>query len=394
MNHSRIGNALTGASYTGPMDTEVLVVGAGPAGLATAACLVQRGMRPLVIEKGEQLATSWRSHYERLHLHTVRALSSLPGLPFPATHPRYVSRQAVVDYLAAYAERHGLAPQVGEEAIAISPIDAGWQTSTAGGRRYASKAVVIATGANSRPNRPAFAQEESYRGRLVHSGAYRNAAPFVGQRVLVVGMGNTGAEIALDLAEHGVRTAISMRSPVNIVHREVLGGPIQLTSIALSQLPARWGDTIARMLRDLTVGDLSRYGIPISKVSPLRQLREFGKTPVIDVGTLARIKSGDITVHPGIEWFTPEGARFAGGAELAFDAVILATGYHAGVERLFPDRQLTLDRNGMPAAAVGAGELAGVYFVGFDLKQPGGMLRAIGRQAQEVAQVIARARNG
>jgi cation diffusion facilitator CzcD-associated flavoprotein CzcO len=254
------------ADNGGTMNSEVLVVGAGPAGLATAGCLVQRGLRPHVIEKGEQLAASWRMHYDRLHLHTVKALSSLPGLPFPAACPRYVPRQAVVDYLAAYAEHHGITPQLGEEAVAITRIDGGWQTSTASGSRHASKFVVVATGANSRPNRPTFAGEQGFRGRIVHSGAYRNATPFAGQRVLVVGMGNTGAEIALDLAEHGVRTAISMRSPVNIVHRDVLGRPTQLTSIALSRLPKRWGDAIARVLRDLTVGNLSRYGITTSTV--------------------------------------------------------------------------------------------------------------------------------
>ena len=250
--------------------------------------------------------------------------------------------------------------------------------------------MVVATGANRRPNRPTFANEESFRGRIVHSGAYRNAAPFAGQRVLVVGMGNTGAEIALDLAEHGVRTAISMRSPVNIVHRDVLGNPTQRTSIALSRLPRPWGDAIARVLRDLTVGNLSRYGIKTSTVSPLKQLREFGKTPVIDIGTLARIKSGDISVHPGVERFTAQGVRFAGGEELPFDAVILATGYRAGIEKLFPELALALDRNGMPVDVIGEGELAGVFFVGFDLKQPGGLLRAIGQQAQRVADVVVR----
>jgi cation diffusion facilitator CzcD-associated flavoprotein CzcO len=371
------------------MNTEVLVVGAGPAGLATAGSLVQRGLRPQVIDKGDQLAASWRGHYDRVRLHTVKALSSLPGLPFPAALPRYVPRDAVVDYLASYARHHGITPQLGEEAVAISRVDGGWQTSTSNGHRHVSKFVVIATGANRTPNRPHFANEAAFRGRILHSREYRNAAPFAGQRVLVVGMGNTGAEIALDLAEHGVRTAISLRSPVNIVYRDVLGRPTQVTSIVLSQLPKRWGDMAARVLRDLTVGNLSCYGIPVSTVSPLRQLREHGKTPVIDVGTLARIKSGDIAVHPGIEGFTPDGVRFSGGAEGAFDAVVLATGYDAGLEGLFPDQRLALDENDMPRDVVGRGELDGLYFVGFDIKQPGGLLRAIGKQAVEVAQVLA-----
>lgn len=371
------------------MKTEVLVVGAGPAGLATAACLVQRGLRPQVIEAGEHLASAWRSHYQRLHLHTVKSLSALPGLAFAAAEPRYVSREGVVDYLATYAEHYGIAPLLGETAIAIAPAEAGWETTTASGLAFASKAVVVATGANHRPNRPAFADEARFRGQVLHSGAYRDAAPFAGQSVLVVGMGNTGAEIALDLAEHGVRAAISVRSPVNIVRRDVLGRPTQLTAIALARLPVAWGDSLSSVLRNLTVGDLSRHGIATSAESPLRQLRERGKTPVIDIGTVARIRSGEIAVHPGIERFTPDGVRFTDGTAKAFDSVILATGYRAEVERLFGGRELTLDRNGMPVGVVGRGDLAGVFFVGFDLRQPGGLLRTIGLQAQQVAKAVA-----
>ena len=251
---------------------------------------------------------------------------------------------------------------------------------------------MLATGANCQPRVPAFAGEASYRGRISHSRGYRNATPFAGQNALVVGMGNTGAEIALDLVEHGVRSAISVRSPVNIVHRDVLGRPTQLTSIALSKLPTDWGDAIARVLRDLTVGDLQRWSLQMSVLSPLRQLREHGQTPVIDVGTLARIKRGEIAVHPGIESFTPDGVRFIGGREESFDAVILATGYAPAVERLFPRAKPTLDRHGMPLTVVGQGDMAGVYFVGFDIRQPGGLLRTIGAQAQQVAQEIIRRR--
>jgi hypothetical protein len=174
------------------------------------------------------------------------------------------------------------------------------------------------------------------------------------------------------------------------VHRDVLGRPTQVTSMMLARLPTRIGDAVARVLRDLTVGDLGRYGLRTSTMSPLRQLREEGRTPVIDVGTLGMIKRGKIAVRPGIERFTPDGVQFADGRSETYGTVILATGYRPALGELFPGVRLEVDANGMPAQPAGAGELAGVYFVGFDVRQPGGLLRTIGQQAMQVADRIAK----
>jgi cation diffusion facilitator CzcD-associated flavoprotein CzcO len=372
------------------MNSDILVIGAGPAGLAAAGCLVQLGLRPRVIDQAGDVASSWRTHYERLHLHTVKTHSALPGMAFPKDYPRYVPRQALVDYMVAYAERHRIVPDLGQQVVAITPVAGRWQTTTQTGRCYVSDAVIVAIGANRLPIVPTFANQEQFRGRMLHSCSYRNAIPFNGQRVLVVGMGNTGAEIALDLAEHGVQVHLSVRSPLNIVYRDVLGRPTQLTAIALSRLPTNWGDWVSRVLRDLTVGDLSRWGIRTSPLSPLRQLREHGKTPVIDIGTLACIKRGEIKVQVGIDAFTGKGVRFADGSESDFDAVIMATGYEAQVKQLFPDTPLAVDANGMPTDVIGSGALEGMYFVGFDIRAPGGLLRTIGIQAQLIADEISR----
>ncbi len=371
------------------MDTDILVIGAGPAGLAVAATLIKRGCRPLVIEKSGQVGASWRNHYERLHLHTVKSLSALPGLAFPAEQPRYVPRQGVVDYLDAYAARAGIEPCFGTEATAIVPHEGGgWRTSTRSGRTFRSHAVVVTTGANNVPFVPKIEGEDAFGGIVVHSRDYRTAAPFAGRRVLVVGMGNTGAEIALDLAEHAVAVALSVRSPVNIVHRDVLGRPTQQTSLALSRLPNALGDALARFLCDITVGDISRYGLRRSTVSPMRELREHGRTPVIDVGTLARIKSGEIAVYPGIRRLATRAAEFVDGRAASFDAIVLATGYRAGIEALLPASSVPVDDSGLPAEPIGRGALEGVYFVGFDTRQAGGLLRTIALQAVAVAERI------
>jgi len=393
-------------------DPCTLVIGGGPAGLAVAACLQQAGLRPFVLEKGPAVGTSWRSHYRRLHLHTVKELSALPGLAFPAEAPRYVPRAQVVDYLETYARHFALPVQTGCEVMSVARAAAGaegvehvegaeraqgWEVCARvanGGpelRRWQVKRVVLASGANAHPRRPVLPGEEVFGGQVLHSRSYTDARAFAGQRVLVVGMGNTGAEIALDLCEQGVAVALSVRSPVNIVHREFLGRASQRSSLLLARLPQRWGDAVAGWLRDLSVGDLSAYGLRTPVGSPLAQLREEGRTPVIDVGTVAQIRAGRLAVYPGIDQLVPGGVRFVDERQASFDTVLLATGYGAGLQALFPTLKLPLDARGLPPSAIGAGELAGLYFVGFDLRQPGGLLRTIAQQAQAVARHVAQA---
>ena len=370
------------------MDTDIVVVGAGPAGLAVAAALIDRGRRPIVIEKAAHVGASWRAHYERLHLHTVKELSALPGMPFPAADPRYVPRQRVVDYLDAYAAHFAIGPRFGAEAAAIVPAEGGgWQTSLRGGEAIRSRVVVVTTGANNVPFVPAIEGEAGFAGEVVHSRSYRNAVPFKGRRVLVVGMGNTGAEIALDLAEQGVEVALSVRSPVNVVYRDVLGRPTQKTTLLLWLLPTAIGDALARWLCDVTVGDLRRYGLRRSAISPLCELREHGHTAVIDVGTLARIKAGEIAVYPGIRRLDADRAEFVDGRSAPVDSIILATGYRSGIAAMFPANAVPLDESGLPSESIGRGALAGAYFVGFDMRQPG-TLRTIAGQAGIVARAI------
>lgn len=370
------------------MDT--IIIGAGPAGLAMAGRLRQLGLPFELLEKSDAVGPLWRQHYDRLCLHTVKEHSHLPGLPFPADYPRYVSRQQLVDYFEAYAQAFDIRPNFRQEVRAIEKEGGHWVVHTVAGPAFRAAEVVIATGVNRMPLRPSLPGEDAFEGQILHSREYKNAKAFGGQRVLVVGMGNTGAEIALDLSESGIATAISVRGPVNIVPRDFLGRPTQKTAFALAKLPFWLGDWIGARVQRLAFGDLSPYGLVPPAMPPARQLRVTGKTPVIDLGTVQQIKAGRIKVHPQIESLAARSIRFADGQEAAFDAIILATGYRAQLEDFLPPAEGFFNADGLPVDCIGSGPYEGLYFLGFDNYQPGGILGVIYKDSQRIADVLKR----
>lgn len=366
-------------------ETPVLIIGAGPAGLAIAGRLRRLNIPFEIIEKSDYVASTWHAHYDRLHLHTVKERSHLPHLPFPEDYPRYVSRQELVAYYEMYAKAFDIKPHFGEEVISIKKSNDHWRVKTLSGKKWDAQRVVIATGVNRSVNRPLFEGEETFQGRILHSRLYKNADAFHDQKVLVVGMGNTGAEIALDLSEHDIETYLSVRSPVNIVPRDTFAGPTQLTALRLSKLPIGLGDRLGNLLRTLMVGNLSKYGIQTPKLAPAAQLRIFGKTPVIDIGTVAQIKAGKIKVLPGIQHFEKDGVVFTNGEKHPFDTVILATGYHAKLQDFLEPTEDLLDAQGFPKTVIGNGKQEGLYFLGFDNYVAGGILGVIYRDSEKIA---------
>jgi indole-3-pyruvate monooxygenase len=365
--------------------TGTVIVGAGPAGLAVAACLSRAGSPYVLLERETSVAPMWRRHYDRLHLHTSKACSALPFRPFPADFPLYVPRDKLVAYLEDYAREFGIVPRLGEAVDAIVPGDR-WTVRTQNSEISAAN-VVIATGYNQTPVVPTFPDQERFKGVILHSRDYRSGKAFAGRRVLVVGSGNTGAELAVDLVESGATTVdLCVRGPVHVVRRDPFGIPTQHLAIVGSYLPIAVQEVIYAAVVAATVGDLSRWGLRRPAEGIVRQITEKGRIPIIDVGTVALVESGRIGVRPGIRAFTDSGVRFDDDREHPYDAVVLCTGYLARVDRFLPDAADVLDDRGCPTRH-GVESRPGLYFLGF--RNPiTGNLREIAIEAQRIAAAV------
>jgi cation diffusion facilitator CzcD-associated flavoprotein CzcO len=354
-----------------------LIVGAGPAGLAMAGRLREAGCTFTIVEKTNRVADRWHQHYDRLHLHSVKQWSHLPHLPFPEDYPRYVPRKQFVEYLEHYSKTFDILPEFGVEVLDMTRgIDDVWDVSTNQGTLQARN-IIIATGVNRVPNRPSWEGMDAFAGSISHSVSYKNPEPFKGSRVLVIGMGNTGAEIALDLANAGIPVWISVRSPIHIVPRDLNGRPVQVTAKQLERLPLGLGNWLGAKVQRLYFGNLRKYGLQKPDRYPAVEIRETGRTPVIDIGTVKAIKEGRVQVCRGVDHFTDEGVVFDDNQLLSCEHVILATGYHHQLSDFIKGIDAFLDKNGYPMSPIGTAELSGLYFLGFDDYKIGGILGSI-----------------
>jgi indole-3-pyruvate monooxygenase len=370
------------------VQNHTIVVGAGPAGLAVGACLKRAGRPALILEQCKRVGASWHRHYDRLHLHTDKAHSELPFVAFPKAYPRYPSRLQVIDYLETYARHFQLEPRFGQQVVATCHAKGVWELQTQD-TYYQAMNLVIATGYNREPYLPSWPGQNSFRGTLLHSSQYRTGEPFKHQTVLVVGFGNSGGEIAIDLWEHGAKPSVAVRSPVNVIPRELFGIPILTIGIVQSKLPPRWADALNAAILRAVMGDLTRYGLRKLPQGPMTQIQRDARIPLIDVGTIQLIKGGQITVYPGIERFTEEGVIFTDGNHLKFDAVIMATGYRPRVNAFLEGASAAHDENGTPSSSGRETPIPGLYFCGYYVS-PTGMLREIASEAQRISATIAR----
>lgn len=352
-----------------PVDEpRVLIIGGGAAGLSMAGALAGKGIPATVLDQADRIGDSWARRYESLRLHTVRRFSGLARYPIPKHLPRYLSKDEYAAYLNAYAQALGLDVRLGEHVSGVRPLPEGpaegWEVTTSRGTSH-GKAIVIATGQHSEPRMPSFEGMGTFPGQVLHSARYTSGAEFRGCRTLVIGLGNSGAEIAADLAAQGASSvSVSVRTVPPIVTREMLGLiPIQLMGIALTPLGMpRVLDHIGAALRRFSLGDLRRYGLGEAAWGPFAAHRPA----VIDAGFVHTLKRGKITIRPTIARFESNTVIYMDGARDQIDVVIAATGFRAGLDKWLkaPD---VLDQAGRPRFRSGEPTSSpGLYFIGFD----------------------------
>jgi putative flavoprotein involved in K+ transport len=369
--------------------SEIVIVGGGPAGLSTAGALKSMGLEAVVLEQDDRIGGSWVRRYERLHLHTVRAFSGLAHFPIPRHFPRYLSKDLYAQYLQDYARHFDLKCILDSPVRKVRAADDGRGHDLIvemEGEARRSRVVVVATGQFGVPVIPDWPGLENYRGHVIHSVRYKAGREYAGRRVLVIGIGNSGAEIAADLAEQGAAfVAISVRTPPAVVPRDLLGIPVQVFGILMSRLPPRLADGVGYALARVALGDLTRYGLGHPAWLPFTAKR----IPIIDVGLIKAIKNGRVKVRPDIVHFTRTGVAYKDGPEEPFDAVVAATGFTTGLDRLVevPD---VLDAKGLPRHPQGQPTARpGLFFMGF-VESHRGHLYEANLASRKLAKTVAR----
>jgi len=368
-------------------ETNTLIIGASVSGLASAACLQKHDIEHLLIEKATSVASPWRNHYLRLHLHTNKRISSLPYKKFEHEIPRYPSRQQVVDYLDNYKKEFGIDPIFDTEATKIVNNSGAWITETTNGI-FKSKYVIIATGAFTKPKPIRFKGMESFPGKILHSCEYKTGSDFKGEKVLVVGFGNSACEIAIDLYEQRAQPSMSVRSPVNVIPRDVLGIPVLELSLAMSSLPPRFADTINAPLLRLLVGDIAKLGLKKLPYGPLEQIQKNASIPLLDIGTIKHIREGHITIYDDIDHIEGRTVHFRDGKKEEFDAIVAGIGYYRDYEEIIDADRSRFEDLKQPVDKQKYFGKDGLYFCGFWIS-PTGQIREIGLDAQKIAKDIA-----
>jgi cation diffusion facilitator CzcD-associated flavoprotein CzcO len=367
---------------------DIAIIGAGPAGISVALSLRDRGLRPLLIDRADQVGSSWRSRYDRLKLNTGRPFSHLPNRPYPQGTPMFPSRDDVVAHLDRHAHEDGIDLRMQAEVTRIDRRARGWRLATSDGEMD-TRHVVVAIGNQHTARIPQWPGADGFTGEILHSSEYRNPCPYQGRKVLVVGSGSSGMEIAHDLATGGAgKVWLGIRTPPNILLRSLPGGlPGDLVSLPLFRAPVRVADAISTAARRANLGDLTEFGLPIPPEGTFTRVKLHDQVPaLVDMDVINAFRDGSIQVVATVESFDGDHVVLVDGSRVDPYAVVLATGYQRGLEPLVGHLGV-LDARGKPVAWGERPAADGLRFIGYDVRPS--LIGYMAKQSKRMAKRIA-----
>ncbi len=346
------------------------VIGAGAAGLSAARHLLADGHEVTVFEAGSHVGGLWvydndndlSVAYASLHINSEPRSTAYEGFPFPEGTPLFPSHREVRRYLESVADHFGIRERIRFRArvSAVEPLDGrpgtGWTVRLEDGSEQTFDVVVVGSGHQGRPAHPGWAGD--FTGTYLHSNSYREPEPFAGQRVLVVGVGNSGLDIAADLVPFAVRTLSSARSPVLIMPRMILGVP---SARIMARFNKRWLPWIVqrqvmRWISRLYHGRPEQWGFRTPKTRT---------HPASNATYMAHVSYGRIDVRPGVERIDGRTVQFADGTSAEVDTIIAATGFELDLPFLPKTVSPVVERRIEAFKRVVHPDWPGMYFVGF-----------------------------
>lgn len=302
------------------LDEDVLVIGAGPAGIATAYALEKAGITYRVVDRAHKIASTWDSLYPSLTLNTSRWFSHMPEAPFPREFGIYPTAKQYYRYISEFVEQHQFKIQLGVEVRRVTPSGDLWQVETDQGV-WLVPVVISATGIFNSPIMPHIEGMADFKGSLIHAHDYRDPALVENKRVLVVGNGPSGVDISVAAAEVAHSTHIAIRSGVMLRRRNPLGVTMHAWLMLMERLPKAWCRWLMKRISSIDFGDVSRYGLnppPPGAAS----VTAYRGPELLDA-----VKAGKVQPTAAPVRFYENEVEMANGERLPFDVVIMATGY-------------------------------------------------------------------
>lgn len=333
-----------------PSDLEVLVIGAGPSGLVTLKTLRQLGINATCVDRNERIGGNWdiespfSSVYESAHLISSKGMTQFADFPMPEEYPEYPSHHQVLAYLNSYAERFDLGQYIRKKITVnrVEKVNDGWILTISPSDGLSStvekyNAIVIANGHHAEPMLPEAVGEFS--GEVLHAHAYKHHRQLADRRVLVVGAGNSGCDIAVEAAIHGKSAAISMRRGYHFFPKFIRGKPADVVGDRVRRwpIPRSWQRLLSQFVVDWTIGRPHRYGLP----KPEHRL--FEAHPIINSQLPYYAGHGKLSVFPDIRLLDGNEVEFTDGRRETFDTIIYATGYQLTFPFIQPELLNTVD---------------------------------------------------